>query len=973
MTARFSFDTSSSGLGFSSELGGIGVDSSMFVRGRFCRPGHYAGGCGPFLCGVPPPSFSSVPPASGSFGCGFAVPSGGLHPSLVGRGYSNGIFHSDSSQLFEAVHSPEGCFRQASNFGPLSSQSSPEEEAFQDGGPTEGSSLPLSGSLGCQAGPERRILSSASGSQSDKVLWVRPREEGVCLPSSTIWAVPSPLVVHPRPPASQEGFEETGCEDIVLSGRLSHPGSFASGSFDALQNGYRPPATLGLPDQLEEVGVGPHTTSGVSGRHGGFGGHDLFPSAGEGRESLILGGVVSPPFSQEMRVGISCGVSELRSGFCSPREAVAQACSVLDKQQFLSPGQESSHPHGQSVSGGSSPLGLPFLPGNSCSPSGSSSVSRVDDRRFLPWLGGRFGWSPSRWGLERVPTVPFHKLAGIEGCASVSAPFSSAVGRKVCFPPVRQHNYSGLYQEAGVLSLTSTLVPFCGRPFPGPAVGDSVGSSPLEGCIERPCGQSFSVHSNQYGVVPGRGFISEPLPAFGNPPSGSHGHIRERTSVPIRLSLSRLSGGVFGRLLARLGDVDFNLLVSPISAPSGGRSQIEFLPGRGVSNSPQLAFGPLVPSIGGEVSVQCSSGRGRGPFPANFTGPCRDVGGSSLPTSRLDIMRATLVGEGFSDLAADITLDCHKQSTQRQYQSSWKKFLNFLVSENLHPHALKLCHVHNFLAFESEAHSRAYKTLAAYKCALALPLKICFGLDLDGVRTTSFMKGLWNRNPPMPRPMPTWDLSDLLMFLRSDRFEDLRTISFSLLIQKVLALLLIASGRRISEIANLSLVTYVRGSRTFVEWLPGFRAKWCSGFSGFSPQSPSVCRMKSSNPGDLRNCPVRALGIYLERRASVTGRNDNRNLWTLSQSGLATSFRSLIKDSRRFVGRSVDIVMFPHQAKRFAVSYCWHYFEKVESALPARVGNKSVVVLKRSYLGPVPDIRLPCVVPLGTIKPDSSS
>jgi len=209
--------------------------------------------------------------------------------------------------------------------------------------------------------------------------------------------------------------------------------------------------------------------------------------------------------------------------------------------------------------------------------------------------------------------------------------------------------------------------------------------------------------------------------------------------------------------------------------------------------------------------------------------------------------------------------------------------------------------------------------------------------------------------------------------LRSDRFEDLHDVPFNLLTQKVLALLLIGSGRRISEIANLSLVTFVRNSRTFIEWMPDFRAKWCSGFSGFTPQSPSILKMNSSSSRDLKNCPVRALTIYLERRASVTGCNDNSCLWNVGQASLAASFRSLIKASRRHVGRSVDIDMYPHQAKRFAVSYCWKHFVGVESALPAKVGNKSVGVLKRSYLGPVPDIRLPCVVPLGTIFPDSSS
>ena len=94
------------------------------------------------------------------------------------------------------------------------------------------------------------------------------------------------------------------------------------------------------------------------------------------------------------------------------------------------------------------------------------------------------------------------------------------------------------------------------------------------------------------------------------------------------------------------------------------------------------------------------------------------------------------------------------------------------------------------------------------------------------------------RPPPRHGFMPTWDLSDLLIFLSSNAFEPIETIPFSLLTQKLLALLLIASGRRISELANLSRESTLVGSRWFLEWLPGFRAKW--EFASWRPDSPSI-------------------------------------------------------------------------------------------------------------------------------------
>ena len=47
-----------------------------------------------------------------------------------------------------------------------------------------------------------------------------------------------------------------------------------------------------------------------------------------------------------------------------------------------------------------------------------------------------------------------------------------------------------------------------------------------------------------------------------------------------------------------------------------------------------------------------------------------------------------------------------------------------------------------FLAEETYVHGKAYKTIATYKCALCLPLKVCCDLDLDSFGTKIFMMGV---------------------------------------------------------------------------------------------------------------------------------------------------------------------------------------------------------------------------------------
>ena len=77
-------------------------------------------------------------------------------------------------------------------------------------------------------------------------------------------------------------------------------------------------------------------------------------------------------------------------------------------------------------------------------------------------------------------------------------------------------------------------------------------------------------------------------------------------------------------------------------------------------------------------------------------------------------------------------LGCHKISTIKQYQTAWSKFLAYLEGERIRHDRIRLCHVLNFLSFEQEVNERAYSTIAAYKCALFLPLKIALNLDLAG-------------------------------------------------------------------------------------------------------------------------------------------------------------------------------------------------------------------------------------------------
>ena len=116
----------------------------------------------------------------------------------------------------------------------------------------------------------------------------------------------------------------------------------------------------------------------------------------------------------------------------------------------------------------------------------------------------------------------------------------------------------------------------------------------------------------------------------------------------------------------------------------------------------------------------------------------------------------------------------------------------------------------------------AYRTFADYKCALQLPLLINLNLDINIERTKRFLEGCYNLSPPTGvYCMPTWELDDLLQFLCTDRFEPMNIVPFRQVIRKAISLLLLATGRRLSEIASICRLSSWRDGRLCLECTQG--------------------------------------------------------------------------------------------------------------------------------------------------------
>ena len=198
-------------------------------------------------------------------------------------------------------------------------------------------------------------------------------------------------------------------------------------------------------------------------------------------------------------------------------------------------------------------------------------------------------------------------------------------------------------------------------------------------------------------------------------------------------------------------------------------------------------------------------------------------------------------------------------------------------------------------------------------------------------------------------------MSVLLRFNKEGPFEPLVDAPRDLLTQETLALLLLASGRRISEISNVSRSFVRRDDGVSLLWLPGFQAKWAS--SSFSPEHPFISKLVSSHDSDLLLCPVRAWEILLERRHEVSNPVNDESLGHCSIASLTYQFIKLVKNALRQAGLPSDIKIGPHHMRKLAASYNRSYLggtAEWADLFQRRMGSSSLSVLESVYINEVP-------------------
>ena len=528
-----------------------------------------------------------------------------------------------------------------------------------------------------------------------------------------------------------------------------------------------------------------------------------FSTSEQDRESFALGkGRERKGLLLSEEFGESSGVPELRCGLPSSGKALPNPNNGVDELSHLSGVQGPPSPSGRRVEVCPSSLDKSRIPGETSPNAPGSPLCRLNDRCVGVRMGRCYDPLPGEGNLGSITDGVLNELEGTKGNPSDLDLLRQRFGRENGQGAVGQYNSHILSKAPGILSLPFSMEPHQRNSGIVPGEGHLSHSNSSERSSQCPGGRTIQEFTNFHRVEPGPSVLHLDMPAVGLARSGA---IRDEIQQPTTSVHLPLPGPVscgLGCLQPGLGKVPISIRLSPNPAASRCGQKAKHLSGFRVSDSSVLANSRLVSAAVSPVPEEV-------PAEARSLSPSEDSrrppgvsSGIILKSSRLDTIADGLSRQGFNEGAVQLMLSEHKDSTVRQYQSTWSKFLGYLAKEGIAHERIVLSTVYNFLSAELVESDWAYATIAGYRCALVHPLLYALGLDLEGKHRVSFMTGLFStKPPPSTTRFPIWSVSDVLFFLVKGPCDPLEEATWPLLTMKVFFLVMLVSRRRFSIVA----------------------------------------------------------------------------------------------------------------------------------------------------------------------------
>ena len=341
---------------------------------------------------------------------------------------------------------------------------------------------------------------------------------------------------------------------------------------------------------------------------------------------------------------------------------------------------------------------------------------------------------------------------------------------------------------------------------------------------------------------------------------------------------------------------------------------------------------------------------------------------TNYQTSRMAVVRTAYQSRFPScNAALDLLAKPLRKSSLKDYEGKWLRFCSFLKEKNITPNNLNLAAVLEFFSYLFLKKNLRPGTVAHYRSALSVPLRLQFKIDLQDTAVSTLLKAMYIQKPNLPVAPPTWSLNKVLLLLNS--LEN--NLPIDILLQKTAFLLLLATGWRVSElhacVRDKEFCSISDDYTLLIRPHPSFLAKNESTRQRWSHKSIKPLILSDGSTGKL--CPVASLKQYLQRtRQSTTGK---LMLHPVTQKPLTIQQLSALvcKLIRRADPSSRGTKV--HDVRKYAASCSLAETMDVSEMVTALQWSSETTFWK-FYLAPTAPLSVPAVLP-GTSRTDCSS
>ncbi|XP_030000932.1 uncharacterized protein LOC115426842 [Sphaeramia orbicularis] len=524
-----------------------------------------------------------------------------------------------------------------------------------------------------------------------------------------------------------------------------------------------------------------------------------------------------------------------------------------------------------------------------------------DNGRFPVGMGRDAVGQNGQWHVVPTDGSAPHKCVGNAGSVfSTQAFFASSTGAS-CVGENRQHHCGSLYQPSGGHSLSAAAQAGSEDNCVGQYTVPVPPSDPCSRDSEQGSGHIVQGEPTVQGVeaspTGGATDLAEIRPGRRRSLRLSRRHSLPTVLLPVRCERTARRGRS-GPPLAECPSLCFSA-TQPDLSDSGQSAGAEAVTNFGCSSVAIQTLDSRDNAASGGRAMAAPHTQG-----SSFPGAGRDFSSSPRPPLSVGLARErwNLNAAGLPPEVVDTIQNARASSTRSLYSGKWRVFEEWCNNRGTIPFQ---CSVAEVLCFLQELldKGRAFSTIKVYLAAISA-CHVGFGEKSAGQHplVCRFMKGA-RRKLPVSRPLvPLWDLLLVLDALSHHPFEPIEVVGLRFLSVKTALLLSLTTAKRVSDLQALSV------HPSCLQLAPG-RAKAC-----FRPNPAFVPKVMEpsyrcptlellafhpppfSSEEDERLhtlCPVRALGVYVDRTAGFRRTNQLFVSWATPHKGRPLSCQRL--------------------------------------------------------------------------------